>query len=75
LAYGHDEIPSPNQFQRELNLARRGLSRTNQSSITNPLAGGVEDIPVIQRRREICVIEDIEKLYPELHKFTLPRPC
>src|ERR1700737_2484941 len=57
----------PNQLQRKLNLARWRLGRSNQSSVANPLARRVEDISVIQRWREICVIEDIEKLRAELN--------
>ena len=57
----------PNHFYRELNLPRRSLGRSDQSRIGDRIAAGVKDIPVIQGRREVRPIEDIEELRPELY--------
>jgi hypothetical protein len=58
---------SPNQLQRELNLPGRCLRGRNQPSVANRTSRGIKDIPIVEGRTEIRVVENIEKFRPELH--------
>src|ERR1700757_175960 len=58
---------SPNQLQRKLNLSRWGLRRRDQPGVANRTSRRIKDIPVIERWREIRVVNNIEKLRTKLH--------
>ena len=66
--------PSPDQFQCELNLARWGLSRSNQTGTGSGAPGLLEDNAIIDRRSEVGAVEYIEKLCPKLDVKILRDP-
>src|ERR1700681_1834391 len=64
----------PDQFQCELNLPRRGLSRSNQTSTGSGASRLFEDNAIIDRRSEVGAVEYIEKLCPKLDVKILRDP-
>jgi hypothetical protein len=56
----------PDQFERKLNLTRGGLCGCDEPRTGNGLPALVEDREVVGRRGKIRVVENVEKLRPEL---------
>jgi hypothetical protein len=56
----------PDQLQRELNLAGRGLCGVDESRALNSLAILIEDLKVVGWRGKIRAVENIEDLGSEL---------
>ena len=56
----------PDQFQRKLNLAGRGLCGGEKSRALNTLSTLIEDLKVVGWRGKIRAVEDIENLRSEL---------
>src|ERR1700680_1971871 len=64
----------PDQFQCELNLPRRGLSRSNQTSTGSGVSRLFKHNAIIDRRSEVGPVEYIEKLCPKLNVKILRDP-
>jgi len=57
---------SPDQFKCKLNLAGSSLRRSDESRTGDRVTSLVEDLKIVGRRGEICVVKNIEKLHSEL---------
>src|SRR5579871_306916 len=65
---------SPNQLQTELDLTRAGKNCGDQAGVCNRAAVGRVQACVLDRRREVGVIEDVEEFRAELHPQRLRHP-
>src|SRR5580704_6216644 len=68
-AAGLVRTSSPDNLERDLNLARRGRCRGQQTRNPRRRPSGIEYVCIVggYRHGEVRVIQDIEELCPELH--------
>src|SRR6266478_6009474 len=64
--YSKNRTPSPDQFHRELNLPGGCLRRRDQPGIADWASRRIKDVPIVQRRSEIRMIDNVEKFRAEL---------
>src|SRR6266481_1619657 len=64
--YSKNHTPSPNQLQRELNLSGGCLRRCDQPGIADLTSRRIKNVPIVQRRSEIRMIDNVEKFRAEL---------
>jgi len=58
---------SPDHLDRKLNLSRRRLGRRDQPGIADRTSRRIKDVPIVERRREIRVVDNVKKFRPELY--------
>ena len=58
---------SPDYLYRELNLSGRRLSGGNQPSVANRISRGIKNVPIIQWRSKICVVQHVKEFRAELN--------
>ena len=64
--YSNPKEHSPNQLQRKLDLPRRSLGWSNKPCAIYTASCRIEYVSVVQGRGKIRVIQNVEKLGPEL---------